>query len=48
MLTRAEQMSKLREEGKNTTEIARLFGVSMRTVQRAISTCERKKDMNND
>jgi hypothetical protein len=46
MLTRAEQMAKLREEGKSTTEIAGLFKVSMRTVQRALSSCGQKKDGN--
>lgn len=33
---RAERMRALREEGKSTTEIAIMFGVSVRTVQRAL------------
>ena len=33
-LRRAERMIQLKGEGKSTAEIARIFGVSIRTVQR--------------
>jgi len=33
-LRRAERMTELKKEGKSTEEIARIFGVSLRTVQR--------------
>jgi len=33
-LSRARRMMELKEEGKSTNEIARIFGVSPRTVQR--------------
>ena len=33
-LRRAERMMELKGEGKSTEEIARIFGVSIRTVQR--------------
>jgi len=33
---RAERMAELKEQGKSTGEIARIFGVSSRTVQRWI------------
>ncbi len=33
---RAEKMRELRAQGKSTAEIARAFGVSVRTVQRAL------------
>jgi len=33
---RAERMVELKEEGKSTREIARIFGVSSRTVQRGL------------
>jgi hypothetical protein len=46
MVTRAGRMSKLRDEGKTTAEIARLFGVSIRTVQRAISAGDKKRGGN--
>ena len=41
MVTRAGEMARLKREGTSTDEIARLFGVSKRTVQRAIATNER-------
>lgn len=37
MLARAEYMAELRRQGKGTREIAALFQVSQRTVQRALS-----------
>jgi DNA invertase Pin-like site-specific DNA recombinase len=33
---RAERMRELRRQGKGTAEIARMFGVSVRTVQRSL------------
>lgn len=33
---RAERMRELKARGKSTAEIARIFGVSVRTVQRAL------------
>ena len=38
MLTRASQMAELRRCGKSTREIAALFKVSQRTVQRVLAT----------
>lgn len=38
MLDRASQMAKLKQEGKSSEEIAGIFGVSHRTVQRALTT----------
>ena len=40
MLVRAGRMAKLREQGKSPSEIASIFGVSMRTVQRALKDCQ--------
>ena len=37
MLTRVSQMAQLKHQGKNTAEIAALFKLSQRTVQRALS-----------
>jgi len=38
MLARAGHMAQLKRQGKTTGEIARLFGVSQRTVQRVLAT----------
>jgi len=38
LLTRASQMAQLKRQGKSSVEIANLFHVSKRTVQRAISS----------
>ena len=39
-LRRAERMMELKQEGKNVKEIARIFGVSPRTVQRWLRVVE--------
>jgi hypothetical protein len=38
MLARASQMAQLRRQGKSTAEVAELFHVSKRTVQRVLSS----------
>ena len=38
LLARAERMAELRRQGKSTGEIAELFRVSRRTVQRVLSS----------
>ena len=40
MSARAEMMTELRWQGKGSQEIASMFGVSLRTVQRALRSCE--------
>ena len=37
MLARASQMAQLKRQGRSTAEIAKLFNVSKRTVQRVLS-----------
>jgi len=40
MLARARRMAELKRDGKSVKEIAELFGVSKRTVQRALGTTQ--------
>ena len=44
LLDRAGQMADIRYQGKSTEEIARIFGVSGRTVQRALAKARAEKD----
>jgi DNA-binding transcriptional ArsR family regulator len=41
---RARRMQELHREGKSTGDIARIFGVSARTVQRALKLVEEGKE----
>lgn len=40
---RAQHMAQLKKEGKSVAEIAQLFGVSQRTVQRAIKNGRQRR-----
>jgi len=42
-LSRARRMAELKDEGKSVEEIARIFGVSSRTVQRWLKVVRTKK-----
>jgi DNA-binding CsgD family transcriptional regulator len=45
MLDRAGQIADTKHKGKSTAEIARIFGVSGRTVQRALAIARERNDL---